>query len=83
MRYLPHTDADRALMLDKIGVGSVDELFLDIPADKRLDGLLDLPTSKSEIEVERHLAKMAGQNVAAGDGPFFIGAGAYRHAALS
>ena len=79
MRYLPHTDADRALMLNKIGVGSVDDLFLDIPADKRLDGLLDLPPSKSEIEVERHLAKMAGRNVAAGSVPFFIGAGAYRH----
>jgi len=79
MRYLPHTEADRAGMLRKIGVGSVDDLFVDIPAGKRLAGLLDLPTTKSEIEVERHLGRMAARNVAAGSVPFFVGAGAYRH----
>jgi glycine dehydrogenase subunit 1 len=79
MRYLPHTDADRAGMLRKIGVGSIDDLFVDIPAGKRLDGLLDLPRMKSEIEVERHLGRMAGRNMAAGTVPFFVGAGAYRH----
>ncbi len=79
MRYLPHTGADRALMLKKIGVGSIDDLFVDIPADKRVEGLLDLPTSKSELEVERHLGRMAARNVAAGAAPFFVGAGAYRH----
>jgi len=79
MRYLPHTEADRAGMLRKIGVGSIEELFVDIPADKRLPGLLDLPRTKSEIEVERHLGRMAARNVAAGTVPFFVGAGAYRH----
>ena len=79
MRYLPHTEADRALMLNRIGVGSIDELFVDVPADKRIAGLLDLPTSKSEIEVERALGRMAARNVAAGTVPFFVGAGAYRH----
>ncbi|MCW5721839.1 MAG: aminomethyl-transferring glycine dehydrogenase subunit GcvPA, partial [Devosia sp.] len=29
--------------------------------------------------VESHMRKLAGQNHAAGDGPFFVGAGAYRH----
>jgi len=79
MRYLPHTEADRALMLQKIGVESIDDLFVDIPADKRVAGLLDLPASKSEIEVERVLGRMAARNVAAGSVPFFVGAGAYRH----
>jgi glycine dehydrogenase subunit 1 len=79
MRYLPHTEADRAGMFRKIGVGSIDDLFLDIPADKRLTGLLDLPKTKSEIEVERHLGRMAARSVAAGSVPFFVGAGAYRH----
>ena len=79
MRYLPHTEADRAGMLRKIGVGSVDDLFVDIPAGKRITGLLDLPRTKNEIEVERHLGRMAARNVAAGTVPFFIGAGAYRH----
>ncbi len=79
MRYLPHTEADRRLMLARIGVASVDDLFTDIPAGKRLDGLLDLPSAKSEIEVERVLSGLAGRNVAAGSVPFFVGAGAYRH----
>jgi len=79
MRYLPHTEADRAGMLRKIGVASIDDLFVDIPADKRLPGLLDLPKAKGELEVERQLGRMAARNVAAGSVPFFVGAGAYRH----
>src|SRR6202521_2849298 len=66
-------------MLAKIGVASIDDLFADVPADKRLSGLLDLPTTKSDIEVERILGRMAGRNVAAGSVPFFVGGGAYRH----
>ncbi|HVY20343.1 MAG TPA: aminomethyl-transferring glycine dehydrogenase subunit GcvPA [Bauldia sp.] len=79
MRYLPNTDEDRRAMLAKIGVGSVDDLFADIPAAKRLEGLIDLPTTKSEIEVERTLGRMAAKNTAAASVPFFVGAGAYRH----
>jgi glycine dehydrogenase subunit 1 len=79
MRFLPHTDADRAAMLARVGAGSVDGLFADIPADKRLSGLLDLPLAKSEIEVERTLGRMAAKNVPAASVPFFVGAGAYRH----
>ena len=79
MRYLPLTDADRQTMLARIGVPAIDGLFADIPGDKRLDGLLDLPTAKSEIEVERILGTMAARNVAAGSVPFFVGAGAYKH----
>jgi glycine dehydrogenase subunit 1 len=79
MRYLPNTDEDRATMLAKIGVPSVDDLFADIPAGKRLKGLVDLPTTSSEIEVERTLGRMAAKNTAAASVPFFVGAGAYRH----
>ncbi|HLW92429.1 MAG TPA: aminomethyl-transferring glycine dehydrogenase subunit GcvPA [Roseiarcus sp.] len=79
MRYLPLDDQDRAMMLARIGVAGIDDLFADIPADKRLDGLIDLPLRMSEMEVERRLSIMAGRNVAAGSAPFFLGAGAYRH----
>lgn len=79
MRYLPLTDADRAEMLKVVGVSSVDELFADIPADKRLAGLPSLPLAKSELAVERHLSALAARNVPAGSVPFFVGAGAYRH----
>ena len=79
MRYLPHTEADRQAMLAAVGASSVDELFRDIPAAARIEGLLDLPLHAGEIEVERELAALAGRNHAAGAGPFFLGAGAYRH----
>ena len=79
MRYLPLSDQDRAEMLDTIGAESVDTFFEDIPASARLDGLLDLPRAAGELEVERAMSKLARANRAAGDGPFFLGAGAYRH----
>ncbi|NBN64416.1 aminomethyl-transferring glycine dehydrogenase subunit GcvPA [Pannonibacter tanglangensis] len=79
MRYLPLSDTDRADMLARVGVSSIDDLFADIPEAARLKGLVNLPTRKSEIEVERHLNRLAGKNVAAGSVPFFVGAGAYRH----
>ena len=79
MRYLPLTPTDRGDMLGAIGVGHVDELFSDVPAEARRPGLFDLPLHQGELEVERHMAVLAGQNRAAGQGPFFCGAGAYRH----
>ena len=79
MRYLPLTDADRAEMLDKIGVDSVDALFEDVPQKARLDGPVDLPRHKSEMEVERLLTQMSRKNIAASEAPFFVGAGAYKH----
>jgi glycine dehydrogenase subunit 1 len=79
MRYLPLSDADRGEMLARIGVADIDGLFADIPKTKLLDGPVDLPRRKGEMEVERILARMAGRNVAAGSVPFFVGAGAYKH----
>ena len=79
MRYLPLTDADRRAMLARIGVADIDALFADIPKDKRLARLVDLPRAKGEMEVERELGRLAARNVAAGSVPFFVGAGAYKH----
>ncbi len=59
MRYLPLTDADRKAMLARIGVADIDALFADIPKDKRLTELVDLPKAQGELEVERSLAEMA------------------------
>src|SRR6478736_6558096 len=80
VRYLPLTEADRAAMLSVIGAGSVDDLFVDVPAEARLDGPVHgLPMHASEMAVERHMTSLAGQNMSAGSVPFFLGAGAYRH----
>ncbi len=79
MRYLPLTDADRKSMLGAIGINAIDDLFVDVPQEARLEGLIDLPTAKGELDVERIMAAMASKNLAAGAAPFFVGAGAYRH----
>ncbi len=79
MRYLPLTDADRRAMLAKIGVADIDDLFADIPVDKRLEQLIDLPKAQGELQVERTLAGLAARNTPAGSVPFFVGAGAYKH----
>ena len=80
MRYLPLTPDDRTAMLATIGASSIDDLFVDVPEAARLDGpIRDLPAHASELAVERHLSALARKNIVAGDVPFFLGAGAYRH----
>jgi glycine dehydrogenase subunit 1 len=80
MRYLPLSDADRSAMLQSIGAGSIDELFRDVPEEARLDGPIEgLPNHVSELAVERQLTAMSRKNLVAGEAPFFLGCGAYRH----
>jgi len=80
MRYLPLTADDRAGMLKTIGAKSVDDFYGDVPASARLKGPVpDLPNHQGEMQVERHMTKLAAKNRAASDGPFFVGCGAYKH----
>ncbi len=80
MRYLPLTPHDRQDMLATIGAASVNDLFVDVPAEVQLDGpIRGLPMHAGEMAVEAHMKKLAKNNSAAGDMPFFLGAGAYRH----
>jgi glycine dehydrogenase subunit 1 len=79
MRYLPLTPNDRAEMLGVIGAPTIDDLFRDVPEAARAKDLFDLPLHAGEIEVERELTQLASLNRPAGAGPFFCGAGAYRH----
>ncbi|WP_375404175.1 aminomethyl-transferring glycine dehydrogenase subunit GcvPA [uncultured Sphingomonas sp.] len=80
MRYLPLTQPDRDAMLSVIGVGSIDDLFVDVPEAARLDGpVRGLPHHASELAVERHMNALARKNTVAGEVPFFLGCGAYRH----
>ena len=79
MRYLPLTENDRLEMLSAIGVGSVDDLFVDVPAAARFGGALELSDHMAEYEVEAKIGAMAARNVTTADGPSFLGAGAYRH----
>lgn len=66
-------------MLAAVGVGSVDDLFHDVPAAYRQADFSGLPSAQSEMAVERALGALAAKNVAAGSVPFFAGCGAYKH----
>ncbi len=80
MRYLPLRDSDRREMLNAVGAQSIDDLFVDVPEAARLGGLIEgLPLHASELSVERQLGAMASKNMVAGEVPFFLGCGAYRH----
>ncbi len=78
MRYLPLDASEREAMLARIGVPDIEALFADIPSDKRIQGLLDMPRAQSEMAVERAMTTIARRSIAAGSVPFFLGAGAYR-----
>ena len=78
MRYLPLDAEEREVMLARIGVSDIEELFADIPADKRIAGLMDMPRAMSEMAIERKMAAMAAMSRPADSAPFFLGAGAYK-----
>ncbi len=80
MRYLPLTNTDRQAMLAVIGANSIDDLFVDVPAEAQLAGpIAGLPNHASEMAVERHFSDLARKNMAASHHPFFLGCGAYKH----
>ncbi|MBA3676772.1 MAG: aminomethyl-transferring glycine dehydrogenase subunit GcvPA [Sphingosinicella sp.] len=80
MRYLPLAEVDRQAMLRAIGAKSIDDLFVDVPEAARLGRKIEgLADHASEMSVERQLGSLARQNMVAGDVPFFLGCGAYRH----
>ena len=80
MRYLPLSDTDRSAMLSRIGAPDMDALFRDVPRAAHVKlSAFNLPDTQGELEVDRTLTKLAARNVAAGAGPSFCGAGAYKH----
>ncbi len=79
MRYAPHTDDDVRAMLEAIGLGSLDDLFSQIPASVRLDRPLDLPEGVTEQEILGDLSSLAARNRSAEDLVCFAGGGAYDH----
>ena len=77
--FLALTDSDREEMLRTIGVGTVDELFSDLPEAVRFGRELDLEPARSEQEVFAHLSELAERNADASRELSFLGAGMYDH----
>jgi glycine dehydrogenase subunit 1 len=76
--YLPNTNADRSAMLREIGVGSVEELFRDIPEGLR-QAQFRLPSPLSELELKKEFNRLAGLNANLDNHACFLGGGSYRH----
>src|SRR5438045_6593234 len=66
-------------MLRTVGVGSVEELFGDLPKAVRLERELALQPALSEQEVFAHVAALAERNADASRELSFLGAGIYDH----
>jgi glycine dehydrogenase subunit 1 len=78
-RYLPMTEEDKKVMLDTIGVSSVDDLFSDIPEKVRFKGEYNIKPAKSETSLMRELFQMADRNADLKRNVSFLGAGVYDH----
>ncbi len=80
MRYLALTQSDREEMLAAIGASNIDQLYDSVPAEFLLKKPIEnLPNHQGEIEIESFLKSLASENRTASEGPFFLGAGCYRH----
>ena len=80
MRYLALTEQDRKSMLQEIGVENVNQLFDAVPQEFLLKKpIQNLSNHLGEIEVEAYLKNLANKNNVAGNNPFFLGAGCYKH----
>jgi glycine dehydrogenase subunit 1 len=76
MPFIPHTEAEIKQMLQTIGANSIDDLFDEIPAHLRIDGLPGVPEGMNEMEITRLMQKRASKDANA---VCFVGAGAYEH----
>lgn len=75
-QYFPHTPEDIAAMLERCGVGSLDDLYADVPASLRLKGDYDILPRMSEDEVRKFFKALAGENSRL---TCFAGGGFYDH----
>jgi len=74
--YFPQTGEDIRVMLDRIGVKSLDDLYSDVPADFLYKGEYDLPSAMSEQQVRDYFESLATANTRL---KVFVGQGAYDH----
>ncbi len=82
MPYFSLTDADRAQMLQVIGVSSAADLFADIPTALResaASAFAAMDGGLSELSTQRTMNRLAAKNTGAQSASCFLGAGLYDH----
>ena len=76
MPFIPHSETDVREMLDTIGVGSIEDLFDEIPANLRMGELSGVPDGL----IEQDVARLMHERAEADGRPLcFMGAGSYDH----
>src|SRR3989344_7051947 len=79
MDYVSTTKQEKAEMLEKIGVKSVEELFKDIPQSLFLRKHLNVNSAMSESDLIKLVSGLSKKNVNASEYTYFLGAGMYNH----
>lgn len=75
-KYFPHTEEDLQVMLKKVGISSLDELYSEVPESIRFKGDYDIPSMKSEMEIRQFFGNLGKKNDLL---TIFAGAGVYDH----
>ena len=79
MSFVGRSDAERRVMLERIGAPSVESLWDAIPAEFRVKGPLPVDPPLAEYEIARRFAQWAESNADAQHYACFLGAGIYDH----
>jgi len=79
--YIPNSVPEiKQEMIREIGVKSIDDLYVDIPAKYRLKESLNLPQEgQSEFEVRKHVEALLSKDKQCNEVPVFLGAGCWPH----
>ncbi len=79
-KFLPNSEEEiTQQMLRTLGLKDLDELFSDIPAAVRLTRSLNIPSSLSEIELEKLVFEKLSKNKSAPEFLNFLGGGNWLH----
>jgi len=76
MPFVPHTQHDEQLMLESVGVDSIEALFDEIPSELKSGVLDQTPSGISEMALMRLMNERAASDEVKLS---FLGAGAYEH----
>ncbi len=79
MSYVPHSESEVRLMLERIGVSELGGLFDNVPDSLLRNAELKLPPALDERALLRHFEQQAARNRTVTRTASFLGAGAYHH----
>jgi glycine dehydrogenase subunit 1 len=79
MTFIANTSDDVRVMLDAIGLDSLEQLFEQVPAEWRLERPLQLAPALSELELTESVAAELAKNQGADRRVCFLGGGCYDH----